>query len=229
MTELFRNQLFHELRQAGYHQAAMAEDKKTIVPVPEYPDLRIGPSGIRFGMDACEVEKDLAHDVMADIQQRAIDACRAWEHSTEMPGEHMGAENFRFISEFNDVMLAARNDGVRGLHFVTWEYTHDRTSVTHGHYTTSFTAAKEDFAVRSGLVLKEQLLDPAHLPLLYKALKTVENDYWLQREQDEQVDKLCKQFSRFDHEVANKAEDIVLLPADPGEQEETMEQEMQGL
>ena len=226
MTELFRNQLLHELSEAGYHQAKLADDDKSIIPVPEYPELRISPDHVRYGLEATEAERELAHWDMVNIQQRTIDACSAWDNSREMPGEHMGAENFRLLSEFNDVVLAARNDGMRGLHFVTWDYSNDRTSLMHGHYTTSFAGALEDYASRAGMVKKEQIIDPANAPMLYRALQTVSNNYWLSNEQADQVKDLCQQLRQLDHAVADKAESIEMDPADLYMPGETMEPEM---
>ncbi len=228
MTELFKNQLLHELSQAGFHQARVADNGESIVPVPEHPKLCIKPQHVQFDSNASQAERDLAHWQMTDIQQRTIDACNMWEQSREMPGKNMGAENFRFISDVNGVMLAARNDGERGLHFVTWAYNHDRSSLEHGHYTTSFSSALEDYATRAGLVPKEQIIDPANAPLLYKALQVMESNYWLTQEHDRQVSELCSQLRRIDHAVADKAEDIQLVPAGLDDQDETIEQEMQG-
>lgn len=185
MKEIFKNQLMHELKQAGYYQAVLTSDEEAIIPMPDYPDLRICQDHIRFTADASQAERDLAHQQLRELHQRTEDACRAWEHSQEMPGKNMGAENFRFLSEFNDVMLAARNDGVHGLYFTTWEYNHDRSAVEHGHYTSSFAGALEDYATRAGLVPREQIIDPANAPVLYKALQTMESNYWLTKEHED--------------------------------------------
>jgi len=45
---------------------------------------------------------------------------------------------FRLLSECNKIVLAARDDGDRGLHFVTWEYSYDRKDVGAGHYRTRY-------------------------------------------------------------------------------------------
>lgn len=226
MTDLFKNQLLHELNEAGYHKATMAEDGETFVPIPEYPNLRISSDSVRYGMDADETERDLAHDVMTDIQQRTLDACRAWEHGRDMPGKNAGVEDFRLLSEFNSVVLAARDDGPRGLHLVTWELGHDHSSLNHGHYHTSFTNALEDYATRAGLVPQAQIIDPANAPVLYKALQTMENNYWLTKDHEKQVNALCSQLRQLDREVADKAEAIQFEAADAMEHGEYMEQEM---
>ena len=50
-----------------------------------------------------------------------------------------------------------------GAQFVTWDWSFDRKGVCHGHYYTglyssgNYDAVKRDFAVRSGLIPKQQL------------------------------------------------------------------------
>ena len=47
----------------------------------------------------------------------------------------------------------------RGNQFVTWIWDYDRTGVSHGHYyEDDFQSAKQDFAVRSGLIPERSYL-----------------------------------------------------------------------
>lgn len=218
MTELFKYQLLHELREAGYHDARMTRDGKSIMPIPEHPDLQISSLYVQSPLGMPQEQRDALHWAMTDIKSRALDACRAWENSNEMPVHSGGTENYRLLSEFNDTLLAARNDGVRGLYFATWAYDEDRTGLEYGSYTSSFTTALQKYATRAGLVPKEQIIDPANAPVLYKALKTMENNYWMTKEQESQVDQLCQQLEQLDRHVAVKAEEIHLEIADITEQ-----------
>jgi hypothetical protein len=67
---------------------------------------------------------------------------------------------FNILTEFNNIVLAARDDGEyrRGLHFVVWEYDSDRTGFHAGHYTDDYAAAKENFALRAGLIQQEKVV-----------------------------------------------------------------------
>lgn len=38
----------------------------------------------------------------------------------------------------NKIVLVARDDGERGMHFVTWKYCYDRKSMGLGHYRTRY-------------------------------------------------------------------------------------------
>ena len=68
-------------------------------------------------------------------------------------------------------MAAGRElENGRGYQFVTWIWDYNRTGVSYGHYyDEDFCGAKQDFAVRSGLISKTQLFSPEELTELYRA------------------------------------------------------------
>ena len=57
-----------------------------------------------------------------------------WNNAPPMPIKDVA--EFRLLSEYNKIVLAARDDDDRGLHFVTWEYSYDCKGVGLGHYRT---------------------------------------------------------------------------------------------
>ena len=81
------------------------------------------------------------------------------------------SEKFHLLADFGGAVLAGRELGNGwGYQFVTWIWDHDRTGVSHGHYyEEDFQGAKQDFAVRSGLISKAQLFSPEELTQLYRA------------------------------------------------------------
>ena len=68
-------------------------------------------------------------------------------------------------------MLAGRERGNnQGYQFVTWIWDYGRTGVSHGHYFgENFQGAKENFAVRSGLISNAQRFTPEELTEMYHA------------------------------------------------------------
>ena len=68
-------------------------------------------------------------------------------------------------------MLAGRErENSRGYQFVTWIWDYNRQGISHGHYYEgNYQAAKQDFAVRSGLISRAQLFSPEQLAELYRA------------------------------------------------------------
>ena len=71
-------------------------------------------------------------------------------------------ENFHLLADFGGAVLAGRErEKGLGYEFVTWIWDYNRTGVSRGHYyNDSFREAKQDFAVRSGLIPKAQLFTP---------------------------------------------------------------------
>ncbi len=80
-------------------------------------------------------------------------------------------EDFHLLADFGGAVLAGRERlGGAGYQFVTWTWDYDRTGVSHGHYYEgNFQLAKQDFAVRSGLISRAQLFTPEELTELYRA------------------------------------------------------------
>ena len=79
-------------------------------------------------------------------------------------------EEFRLLADFGCAVLAGRErENDRGYQFVTWVWDFDRRGVSHGHYYEgNYHAAKEDFAVRSGLISRAQLFSSEQLTELYR-------------------------------------------------------------
>ena len=80
-------------------------------------------------------------------------------------------EDFHLLADFGVAVLAGRERlGGAGYQFVTWTWDYDRTGVSHGHYYEgNFQLAKQDFAVRSGLISRAQLFTPEELTELCRA------------------------------------------------------------
>ena len=90
-----------------------------------------------------------------------------------------GPDNrFKLLAEFGSAVLCGRDDGPgRGFTFVTWQYNYDRTGVDLGHYYENYASAKEDFALRAGLVQGNLVFTPERYALLRDAVAfTVEHD-----------------------------------------------------
>ena len=77
-------------------------------------------------------------------------------------------DSYKVLADFGDAVLAGRSCK-SGAKFVTWEWDFDRQGVHAGHYfMENYEAAKQDFAVRSGLISKAQLFSPEELTERYR-------------------------------------------------------------
>ena len=121
-------------------------------------------------------------DVADDYRSAALDRVNSITKATAEYMSQLAAapqltansltEDYRLLADFNGVVLAGHPTRY-GVQFVTWERSSDRTSLGSGrHYgpgggTDSYTAAKRDFATRSGLIPRSALFDQKQLIEIY--------------------------------------------------------------
>ena len=123
-------------------------------------------------------------------------------------------ENYKFLAEFDDTVLAGRMSK-SGARFVTWEYDFDRRGVHTGHYfMQDYESAKQDFAVRAGLVESQRLFSDEQLAVIQNACEfALEADATLSYAEEKQLQSVQEQIE-------------LLLPQQEQEQGFTMEQTM---
>ena len=102
------------------------------------------------------------------IVRNISEYCSAYEKSPLLKAEGLSGD-YHCLSEFNGTVLAAKNTEY-GFEFVTWERTFDEKGVTQGNYYSEYSAAKEGFAMRSGLVDKNKVFDVEELESIRKCV-----------------------------------------------------------
>lgn len=170
MSELKRRLLQIELAKIGLREARYnAESDFFAIDPLDSRMPRIYDNGdIHYG-------SEYSHLVRSDlylIVGRVAEIIAAWERAAAV---QIGSnENFRILARYNDIVLAARDDSEQGFsygfQFVTWQYDYNRTGFEQGHYTTDYDDAKEDFALRCGLVDKHKLFDETEMKLIRQGL-----------------------------------------------------------
>jgi len=186
MNDLKKRLMLIDLRNLGYNDAVYDADKDAIMPNhTDFPSVGITEDGFIFQKpDSIGSEQSSSNtpsvslniDDMFDFVYREFEPIRAkvnelayaWENATNMMNE--GLNNYRLLSAHGNVVFAARDDGVYGFQFATWQCDYDRKGFEHGHYIRDYDAAKSDFAVRSGLVREDSLFKPEQLAQIYSAL-----------------------------------------------------------
>lgn len=112
-------------------------------------------------------------DVFTDSRSETLDRVTDITGTTALYMRQMAAAplltaagldgDYRLLAEFNGVILAGHHTSY-GAQFITWEWDCGGTGVHTGHYhdfgPDSYTAAKQDFALRSGLVQDSPLFPP---------------------------------------------------------------------
>ena len=123
-------------------------------------------------------------------------------------------DTYKVLADFGDAVLAGRSCKT-GAKFVTWEWDFDRQGVHAGHYfMENYEAAKQDFAVRAGLVESQRLFSDEQLAVIRNACAlSLEDNATLSYAEEKLLRSVQEQIGQ-------------LLPEQEQEQQPTMEQTM---
>lgn len=125
-----------------------------------------------FGNGMISAPDNTSDDTYFEIKKIAgtvSDYCTAYEKAAPLKAEGLSG-NYRCLAEFNGTVLAAKYNAEYGFEFVTWDRTFDGKAVCQGNYYTDYAAAKENFAVRSGLVDKDKMFSTEELERIGKCV-----------------------------------------------------------
>ena len=171
MENKYFAELARRLRAAGI-TAGHPEKNRLTVLLNNQPVLSVSAGSDVFLLPAGSNPPE-ASELYHKVAQTAEEVYAYVEAIQTAPLLHASglSEKFHLLADFGGAVLAGRELGNGwGYQFVTWIWDHDRTGVSHGHYyEEDFQGAKQDFAVRSGLISKAQLFLPEELTQLYRA------------------------------------------------------------
>ena len=164
-------ELARRLRAAGI-TAGHPEKNRLTVLLNNQPVLSVSAGSDVFLLPAGSNQPE-AGELYHKVAQTADEVYAYVEAVQTAPLLHASglSEKFHLLADFGGAVLAGRElENGWGYQFVTWIWDHDRAGVSHGHYyEEDFQGAKQDFAVRSGLISKAQLFSPEELTQLYRA------------------------------------------------------------
>ena len=133
---------------------------------------RITESGaVRY--DPTWVDTDRAKEALAQAAETSgmvMEYMRLMETAPPLKAEGL-EDGYRVLADFNGTVLAGK-ETLLGAQFVTWARDYDRKGLNNGHYyMEDYQSAKEDFALRAGLVDREQLFGREQLEDLRQAVQ----------------------------------------------------------
>ena len=164
-------ELARRLRAAGI-TAGHPEKNRLTVLLNNQPVLSVSAGSDVFLLPAGSNNME-ASELYHRVAQTADEVYTYVEEVQTAPTLHISglSEKFHLLADFGGAVLAGRElENGRGYQFVTWIWDYNRTGVSYGHYyDEDFCGAKQDFAVRSGLISKTQLFSPEELTELYRA------------------------------------------------------------
>ena len=163
-------------------------------------------------------EEDIADDSRHAALDRATAVVRATsEYMSQMAAAPQLAASglegdYRVLADFNDIVLAGHPSRY-GCQFVTWERVQDRTALHQGDYygpgagADSYTTAKRDFAVRSGLIPGDAIFSPEQLTEVYRSIhETLDSGYPITDERQKCLESVAEQIERSVPDLATRVE-----------------------
>ena len=213
-----KERFLREVEQKLLHReldARLLEDGLIHVKWNEKPLCSVDRDGIiRFrpaDITGAEVDRQLRTVIQAAGQVKEY--MRIFERAPALKAVGL-EDSYKVLADFGDAVLAGRYCKT-GAKFVTWEWDFDRQGVHAGHYfMENYEAAKQDFAVRAGLVESQRLFSDEQLAVIRYACEfALEDDATLSYAEEKQL-----------HSVQEQIE--LLLPQQERNQHPTMEQTM---
>ena len=205
-------ELARRLRAAGI-TAGRPEKNRLTVLLNNQPVLSVSAGSDVFLLPAGSNQPE-AGELYHKVAQTADEVYAYVDAVQTAPLLHASglSEEFHLLADFGGAVLVGRElENGWGYQFVTWIWDHDRTGVSHGHYyEEDFQGAKQDFAVRSGLISKAQLFSPEELTQLYRA-----TDYLLDEgpePEDGQLKALQTSRTKIEYTVPDLAERLEQSP-----------------
>ena len=206
------------LHRAGFETQPL-EDSQMPVYWNGTPLCRITGKGSVFYRRQ-DVDTPQAEDALyrvEDIAAKTLEYITAMEAAPQLKASGLDGD-YRILADFGGTVLAG-TPSKHGVQFVTWDWDYDRTGVVHGHYfMENYDGAKQDFAIRSGLIHKEQLFSPEQMTEIYRCCAdSVDGDFFdLAAEQEKVIRSVQQQIEDCVPDLAERIR----------QQEDAMEQTM---
>jgi len=163
-------------------------------------------------------------DVRADVTKLS-ELFAEMRHAYDLydRGQHLsfnGVENYKVLCEFGSFLLAAMKDNNEQLKFVTWSYSYDRESVAYGHYfDTDYKGARQDFAVRAGLIDEQKLFKTEDLMAIYDAcVYRAVNDEAINYKDERKLQSLTERIEKLVPELQERNESEQEMEQDLGQE-----------
>ncbi len=189
---------FKELsRVLAKHDIETAPPERNALPIMinGRPACHVEPSGDMciFPNDVRSPEADELYHKVAPFSSEVREYLTAIDRASLLEATALD-EDFRLLAEFNGAVLAGRETEY-GYMFVTWERDYEGTGVLNGsYYLDGYAKAKQDFAIRSGMIEKQRLFSDAQLLDIYQIInETFDAGYNLTQENEKNLIGMQKQ------------------------------------
>lgn len=190
------------------------------------------------GLPLCRITADggvryWQEDVATPERQRACEratdlACTVREYMTLLEqAPPLQAQSltgdYRLLADFNGAVLAAHPTRL-GVQFVTWDWSFDRTGLNQGNYfQENYAGAKQDFAIRAGLISKQQIFNQEQLIEIYRCCSdTLDAGFDLTAKQEKCIRGVQEQIAIAAPDALERIREQEQHPMEPYNQEPIM-------
>jgi len=164
--------------------------------------LVLESGGVRYWKeDVADDSRREALDRVTDIAKATAEYMRQMETAPQLTASGLTGD-YRLLADFNDTVLAGHPTQY-GVQFITWERVQNRAALYQGNYygpdvgIGGYTAAKRDFATRSGLVLRSALFAPEQLTEVYRSIhEMLDSSYPITVEREKLLEGVAEQIER---------------------------------
>ena len=184
-----RKQYFEELHIALTREGFTSQPKQgELLPVEwgGLPLCRItADGGVRYWQeDVATPERKRACARATDLACTVREYMTLLEQAPPLQAQSL-TDDYRLLADFNGAVLAAHPTRL-GVQFVTWDWSFDHTGLNQGNYfQENYVGAKQDFAIRAGLISKQQIFNQEQLVEIYRCCSdTLDAGFDLTAEQE---------------------------------------------
>lgn len=195
-----RKQYFEELHIALTREGFTSQpEQDELLPVEwdGLPLCRItADGGVRYWQeDVATPERERACERATDLACTVREYMTLLEQAPPLQAQSLTGD-YRLLADFNGAVLAAHPTRL-GVQFVTWGWSFDRTGLNQGNYfQENYVGAKQDFAIRAGLISKQQIFNQEQLVEIYRCCSdTLDAGFDLTAEQEKCIRSVQEQIA----------------------------------
>ena len=199
-----QNRYFQELTLNLQHEGFTVKPKtgEDLLPVEldgRHLCLAADTGAVRYRKaDAADDHRSAALDRAISIAKITTEYMSQMEAAPQLTASGLTGD-YRLLADFNGVVLAGHPTQF-GVQFITWAWVRERTGLNAGNCygppggVDSYTAAKCDFATRSGLIPHSTLFAPEQLTEIYRCIhETLDSSYPITEERQKCLESVVEQ------------------------------------
>ena len=218
MNDLQRRYLaevVHRLRRAGFEAGSeyngllpIKKDSQQLCTINMHGGVSYDPGDVRLNGQ---------EDILDQARQIAMETLTYMRQMVTAPllrADGLSGE-YRVLAEFDNVVLAGhRREGGYGVEFITWERIQNGTGLWQGnYYENDYAAAKQNFAIRSGLIPSALLFTPEQMAVIFDAAQNMTAEGFVSNpKQEKLLEQVMEQIEEVVPEVIDLANELTQYP-----------------